>query len=226
MPIKLQKGGSTQMELDKFTVGLGWQLREDKSTDEDFDLDVSAFMVTREGKILDDNYLVFYNSDLRLRVDSDGELKKPLRIVMSTEWNNNDAMRKESRPVDPEISVIGSLDDEGDDDHEEEGDAEIIDIDLSKVRDEINKIIICVSIYDAFKRRQNFGQVENAYVRIFRQGKAEMGQEDIIYDLSEDFSACRSVEFVQIYRYNGSWKIKALGIGHSGEMNELLDIYN
>lgn len=219
MAIRIQKGGSTEIKLEKFSVGLGWQVREDASAKDDFDLDVSAFMVDASGKIPTDDYLVFYNSEKRLRADENGELLTPVKIVPYTEWRSNDDMRAQSRPVDPEISVIGSIDNEEGDD---EGDAETIDMELSKVRSDIEKIIICVSIYDAQNRRQNFGQVENAYVRIYSDGHESLGQEEIIYDLTEDFSTCASVEFVQLYRHNGSWKVKALGVGHHGEFDELV----
>lgn len=219
MAIRIQKGGSTEIRLEKFSVGLGWQVREDASAKDDFDLDVSAFMVNASGKIPTDDYLVFYNSEKRLRADENGKLLSPVKIVPYTEWRTNDDMRAQSRPVDPEISVIGSIDNEEGDD---EGDAETIDMELSKVRKDIDKIIICVSIYEAKKRRQNFGQVENAYVRIYSEGHDALGQEEIIYDLTEDFSTCASVEFVQLYRHNGSWKVKALGIGHNGEFDELV----
>lgn len=219
MAIRIQKGGSTEIRLEKFSVGLGWQVREDASAKDDFDLDVSAFMINASGKIPTDDYLVFYNSEKRLRADENGKLLSPVKIVPYTEWRTNDDMRAQSRPVDPEISVIGSIDNEEGDD---EGDAETIDMELSKVRKDIDKIIICVSIYEAKKRRQNFGQVENAYVRIYSEGHDALGQEEIIYDLTEDFSTCASVEFVQLYRHNGSWKVKALGIGHNGEFDELV----
>ena len=219
MAIRIQKGGSTEIKLEKFSVGLGWQVREDASAKDDFDLDVSAFMVDASGKIPTDVYLVFYNSEKRLKADENGKLLSPIKIVPYTEWRSNDEMRAQSRPVDPEISVIGSIDNEEGGD---EGDAETIDMELSKVRSDIEKIIICVSIYDAKNRGQNFGQVENAYVRIYSEGHEEIGQEEIIYDLTEDFSTCASVEFVQLYRYNGTWKIKALGVGHHGEFDELV----
>lgn len=219
MAIRIEKGGSTEIRLEKFSVGLGWQVREDASEKDDFDLDVSAFMVDASGKIPTDDYLVFYNSEKRLRADENGKLIAPIKIVPYTDWRSNDDMRAQSRPVDPEISVIGSIDNEEGD---EEGDAETIDMELSKVRSDIDKIIICVSIYDAKNRRQNFGQVENAYVRIYSEGHEAIGQEDIIYDLTEDFSTCASVEFVQLYRHNGSWKVKALGVGHHGEFDELV----
>lgn len=218
MAIRIQKGGSTEIKMEKFSVGLGWQVREDASAKDDFDLDVSAFMVDASGKIPTDDYLVFYNSEKRLRADEDGRLLSPIKIVPYTDWRSNDDMRAQSRPVDPEISVIGSIDNE----EGGEGDAETIDMELSKVRPDIEKIIICVSIYEAKKRRQNFGQVENAYVRIYSEGHDALGQEEIIYDLTEDFSTCASVEFVQLYRHNGTWKVKALGVGHSGEFDELV----
>ncbi len=226
MAIRIEKGGSTEIKLEKFSIGLGWKIREDASAKNDFDLDVSAFMLNASGKIPTDNYLVFYNSENRLRVDSAGKLIRPLKIVPHTHWKSNDDMRSESRPVDPEMSVIGALDDVGDKMHVDEGDAETIEIELSKVRPDITKIVICVSIYDAKERKQNFGQVENAYVRIYSNGNSAMGKEDIRYDLSEDFSTCASAEFVQLYRYNGTWKIKALGIGHKGEFDELVAKYS
>ncbi len=219
MAIRIQKDGSTEIKLEKFSVGLGWQVREDASAKDDFDLDVSAFMVDASGKIPSDDYLVFYNSEKRLRADENGRLLSPIKIVPYTDWRSNDDMRAQSRPVDPEISVIGSIDNEEGDD---EGDAETIDMELGKVRSDIEKIIICVSIYDAKNRRQNFGQVENAYVRIYSEGKNALGQEEIIYDLTEDFSTCASVEFVQLYRHNGTWKVKALDVGHNGEFDELV----
>ena len=222
MAIRIEKGGSTEIKLEKFTVGLGWKVQEDASTKYEFDLDVSAFMIDKSGKIPSEDYLIFYNTENRLKVNKDGNLITPLAIVPHTTWSNNDEMRRQSRPVDPELSVIGSLDDEGDEYHKEEGDAEIIDLDLSKVRSDIEKIIICVSIYHAKERGQNFGQVENAYVRIYTKGNVRMGTEEFIYDLSEDFSTSYSIEFVQLYRYNGSWKVKALGIGHKGELDELV----
>lgn len=218
MAIRIPKGVSTEIKLEKFSVGLGWQVREDAPAKDDFDLDVSAFMVDASGKIPTDDYLVFNNSEKRLRADESGRLLTPIKIVPDTEWRSNVDMRAQSRPVDPEISVIGSIDNEKGGD----GDAETIDMELSKVRSDIEKIIICVSIYNAKNRRQNFGQVENAYVRIYSDGHEALGQEEYIYDLTEDFSTCASVEFVQLYRHNGTWKVKALGVGHNGEFDELV----
>jgi tellurium resistance protein TerD len=217
MAINLVKGENRVLDMNKFHVGLGWDVNEGASQ-HDFDLDVAAFMIGANKKILTDNYLVFYNSEMRVKPNN---LSK---IVPASLWSNNDLLRQESRPVDPELSVIGSIDDE-DGKTSEDGDDEIMDIDLSKVRPDIQEIIITVSIYDYQNRRQNFGQVERAYVRLYKPGNDAEGREDYRYDLTEDFSACASVEFCRLYRRNGEWKVQALGIGHQGGLEELVSKY-
>ncbi len=239
MAVNLVKGENRKLDLNKFHVGLGWDVNEDASQF-DFDLDVAAFMIGANKKTIADDYLVFYNSEKRLKVDAheigrnaNGDrqwagtkkLTMPLSIVLSDKWGaDNDAMRHESRPVDPDLSVIGSIDDE-DGKTSEDGDDEIMDINLDKVRPEVQEIIITVSIYDYQNRRQNFGQVERAYVRLYKPGNDADGKEDYRYDLTEDFSTCASVEFCRIYRKNGEWKVQALGIGHRGGLEELVSKY-
>jgi tellurium resistance protein TerD len=222
--IRLEKGQNHLLGLNLFHVGLGWDVKEDKSSQFEFDLDVSAFMLDKNKKLFTDDYLVFYNSEKRLKVDSNGCLIKPINITEYTFWSDNKKMRHESRPVDPELSVIGSLDDE-DGETSEDGDDETMDLDLSKVRNEIEEIIICVSIFDYSIRKQNFGQVERAYVRIYKPGQNE-GEGEFIYDLTEDFSDCCSIEFCRLYRKAGEWKIQALGVGHREGLNELVQKYN
>lgn len=225
MAIRLEKGENHVLNMNTFHVGLGWDVNEDASSF-DFDLDVSAFMVNEDKKIPADDYLVFYNSEKRLKVYLDGpnkgELVTPQKISLYTDWVSNDEMREQSRPVDPELSVIGSIDDE-DGTTSEDGDDETMDMDLSKVRDDIQEIIITVSIHQYAERKQNFGQVERAYVRLYKTGQEEEGQGEFIYDLTEDFSTCASVEFCRLYRRNGEWKIQALGVGHRGGLEELVE---
>ena len=122
MAIRLEKGENRKLDLNVFHVGLGWDVNENSG--DAFDLDVSAFMITSTGKLLGDDYLVFYNSEKRVRPEN---LSK---IVSYTEFSNNEAMRKQSRPVDPELSVIGSIDDENGE-TSEDGDDETMDLDES-----------------------------------------------------------------------------------------------
>ena len=215
--INLVKGQNAQLDLNKFYVGLGWDVREDRTSSYDFDLDVSAFMVTKDKKVPSDDFLVFYNSEKRVR------LRDLTRIVNASEWSSNDKLRTESRPVSPDLSVIGSIDDE-DGSTSDDGDDETMDIDLSKVSPEIEEIIICVSIYKYQERRQNFGQVERAYVRLYKPGQGD-GEGEYIFDLTEDYSVCASVEFCRLYRRDGAWKVQALGNGHRGGLEELVAKY-
>lgn len=215
--INLVKGQNAQLDLNKFHVGLGWDVREDRTSSYDFDLDVSAFMVTKDKKVPSDDFLVFYNSEKRVRPND------LTSIVNASEWSSNDKLRKESIPVSPDLSVIGSIDDE-DGSTSDDGDDETMDIDLSKVSPEIEEIIICVSIYKYQERRQNFGQVERAYVRLYKPGQGD-GEGEYIFDLTEDYSVCASVEFCRLYRRDGAWKVQALGNGHRGGLEELVAKY-
>ena len=75
------------------------------------------------------------------------------------------------------------------------------------------EIAFAATIYDADERRQNFGQVNNAYIRIYDESN---GQEIIRYDLGEDFSIETAVIFGELYKHNGEWKFNAIGSGFQG----------
>ncbi len=94
-----------------------------------------------------------------------------------------------------------------------EGDDEQIKIDLSKVPDNIVKIAFAVTIYDAEIRKQNFGQVSNAFIRICDESN---GQELLRYDLGEDFSIETAAIFGELYKNGGEWKFNAIGSGFQG----------
>ncbi|MBR0282188.1 MAG: TerD family protein [Oscillibacter sp.] len=99
-----------------------------------------------------------------------------------------------------------------------EGDDEQIRIDLSKVPDTISKIDFTVTIYEADERRQNFGQVSNAYIHILDETN---NLELIRYDLGEDFSVETAVVVGEIYRNAGEWKFNAIGSGFKGGLRAL-----
>ena len=105
---------------------------------------------------------------------------------------------------------------------EGEGDDEVIKVDLSKIPDNISKIAFTVTIYDAEARRQNFGQVSNAYIHIIDQAT---GTELIRYDLGEDFSIETAVVVGELYRHNGDWKFNAIGSGFQGGLYALCQNY-
>ncbi|MBR1528773.1 MAG: TerD family protein [Oscillospiraceae bacterium] len=101
---------------------------------------------------------------------------------------------------------------------EGEGDDEVINIDLNAVPANIDKIDFTVTIFEADERNQNFGQVNNAYIRILNQ---ENGEELIHFDLGEDFSIETAVVVAELYRHNGEWKFNAIGSGFSGGLAAL-----
>lgn len=103
-----------------------------------------------------------------------------------------------------------------------EGDDEMIMINLEQVPAEIDKIAFTVTIYDAAARQQNFGQVSNSYIRIINN---ESGEELIHYDLGEDFSVETAVVVAEIYRSNGEWKFNAIGSGFAGGLAALCANY-
>lgn len=103
-----------------------------------------------------------------------------------------------------------------------DGDDEQIKIDLSKVPENIAKIVFSVTIYDAETRRQNFGQVSNAFVRIVDEAK---GEELVRYDLGEDFSIETAAVFGELYKNNEEWKFNAIGSGYQGGLAALCANY-
>lgn len=103
-----------------------------------------------------------------------------------------------------------------------DGDDEQIVIDLSLVPENIQKIAFTVTIYDAEARRQNFGQVSNAFIRIYNKAN---GEDLLRYDLGEDFSIETAAVFGELYRHNGEWKFNAIGSGYQGGLAALCENY-
>ena len=99
-----------------------------------------------------------------------------------------------------------------------DGDDEQIKIDLSKVPDNVTKIAFTVTIYEPEQRKQNFGQVENAFIRIYNE---ETGEEMLRYDLGEDFSIETAAVFGELYKSGSEWKFNAIGSGFQGGLAAL-----
>ena len=99
-----------------------------------------------------------------------------------------------------------------------EGDDEQIKLDLSKIPQAITRIVFTVTIYEAEARRQNFGQVSNAFIRLVDESA---GKEIVRYDLGEDFSIETAVVVGEVYRNGAEWKFNAIGSGFSGGLAAL-----
>jgi tellurium resistance protein TerD len=95
---------------------------------------------------------------------------------------------------------------------EGEGDDEAINVDLTAVPQDCDRIVFPVSIYDADNRQQNFGQVRNAFIRIVNRTD---GSELARFDLTEDASTETAMVFGELYRHGAEWKFRAVGQGYA-----------
>ena len=97
-------------------------------------------------------------------------------------------------------------------------DAETIKIALDKVPAGVQRVSVTVTIHDAEARRQSFGMVANAFIRVVNQAD---NKEIARFDLSEDTSTETAMIFGEIYRHGGEWKFKAIGQGFAGGLHRL-----
>lgn len=99
-----------------------------------------------------------------------------------------------------------------------DGDDESVSINLPGVEAPIQRIVFAVTIHDAETRKQNFGMVRNAFMRVVnKDSNTELAR----FDLSEDYSTETAMVFGEIYRNGEEWKFKAVGQGFAGGLNAL-----
>ena len=197
MAINLVKGQRVEIGLSKLIVEMGWKVNPNAKPP--YDLDASTFLLHANGEIGVD--FVFYGS---------------CKTIDTPEGK---------RPVSNDGSVLGSVDDLGDDDDNTGEGNEEIEVDLSKTNALIDQIIFTASIYwekGAPSEKYNFGQVRNAYILI---KNAVSGEEICRYDLDEDFSTEKGVEFGRLYRRNGAWKFEAVGTSYADGLEPICRKY-
>lgn len=104
-----------------------------------------------------------------------------------------------------------------------EGDDEQIAVDLSQVPSRYDRIVIVVNIYQAVERRQHFGMIQNAFIRLV---DCRNNNEMCRYNLTEDYSGMTAMVFGEVYRHNGEWKFNAIGQGtNDRSIGELANRY-
>lgn len=101
-----------------------------------------------------------------------------------------------------------------------DGDDETIKVKLADVPGD--EVMICVNIYQAVQRNQNFGQVKNAFIRVY---DADTNQELLKFDLSEDYSKFNAMVMGKLYKKDGEWKFQAVGTGANGDINQIAQPY-
>ena len=105
---------------------------------------------------------------------------------------------------------------------EGDGDDEKVALHFDKIPAEVQKLVFAVTIHEAEERKQNFGMVSNAFIRIVN---ADNDTEIARFDLSEDASTETAMNFGELYRNNGEWKFKAVGQGYAGGLAALARQY-
>ncbi len=103
-----------------------------------------------------------------------------------------------------------------------EGDDETVEINLHLLDTAIAELLIVVNIYDADKRKQNFGMVQNSFVRIYNKLTR---QEILKYELKEAFSSETCVEFGRLYKKDNEWRFHAVGNGYNSSLKDLVNRY-
>ena len=205
MAINLIKGQRVELDsgLSRLKVEMGWSLNNNAR----YDLDASTFLLGNSGQIENEYDFVFYGSPNKTEAkDEDGRtiFDKDGKIVY--------------RHISLDKSVLGSIDDLGDDEDDTGEGSEEIDVDLTKTSPQIKEILFTVSIYynsndpNDPQRKFNFGQVRDAFIQI---KNSLTGEVICRYDLDEDFSTSKGVEFGRLYRRGSEWKFQAVGESHA-----------
>lgn len=170
--------------------------------DSDADLDASTFLCGDEGVILDDAGFVFYNSENR---------EKPFDRAV---YGNKRRWMEKTRPMSSDGAVLGSLDDRDGDSGEQ------IDVNLDKVDPNVCEIVFVVSIHDEGK---TFGDVKGAFISVIN---AENDEELCRYELAEAFTKETALSVAKlVVNEDGDWEFEAVGVGHVGGLETLIDIY-
>lgn len=211
---QLEKGDRFKLDkssgLEKVRVDLNWKSGAD--------LDASAFLVGSNGVINDDADFVFYNSANRANPKT-GEVEPFEKSI----HGNKKHWKASTVPVSADGSVLGSADDLGDGEDEGEDAGETMHVDLSKVGPKIEEIIFCVTIYHGDTDGVTFGAVREPSITISNE---DTGEELCRYNLKEKFSTETAVEAAKLVcNDDGEWEFVALGEGHDGGMQTLIDIY-
>ncbi|HRL64550.1 MAG TPA: TerD family protein [Segatella copri] len=168
----------------------------------DADLDASTFLCGDEGVILDDAGFVFYNSENR---------EQPFDRAV---FGNKRKWMAETRPMSSDGAVLGSLDDRNG------GLGEQIDVDLDKVDAQVCEIVFVVSIHDEGK---TFGDVKDAFISVVN---AKNDEELCRYELNEAFTEETALSVAKlVVNEDGDWEFEAVGVGHVGGLETLIDIY-
>lgn len=189
MSVSLQKGQKVSLSKDntglsQIIVGLGWDEMKQPSNGGFFK---SLFGSGNQGSSIDCDASAILLQDGKLRSKDDVVYFGNLRHITGTVQHMGD-------------NLTGAG----------EGDDEQIMMDLARIPEKYDKIVVVVTIYQAVERHQHFGMIQNAFIRLVdTRGNKEMCK----YNLTENYSGMTAMIFGEVYRHNGEWKFNAIGQG-------------
>ncbi len=221
----------------KIQADLSWEV-ELTSNLKGLDLDACAFLVGEDGIIMDDADFVYYKSKCRW-LPSDPRWNNPderenvdvtlgdFQPFEKNKFKTAKAWRSNTLPVSKDGALIGSWDDPGDADEDDDTSGETMHVILDKVGNDISEIIFCVSIYPNPKygpvEEQTFEKVKNAKIEISDE---ETGNILCRFNLKEEFVGKTAVEVGKLsINEEGEWEFIAFGEGHDGGIQTLAEIY-
>ena len=172
--IKGQKITLPLTNTSKIDVRMGWNILNPKC-----DIDVSAFMLNSSGKVIGDEWFVFY-----------GQVQSPDGSTVFTEAVQMDR--------------------------------EIISIDLAKLNSAVSKIVFVLTINEALEKKLNFSMVTDAYIRLIDTSN---NAEIVSFKMTDYYSNVTSMMIAELYLYNGTWKLNAIGNGVSRDLAGLCELY-
>ncbi|MNI13744.1 Stress response protein SCP2 [compost metagenome] len=185
MTISLVKGQKIDLTkgnagLSKITVGLGWD----------------PAVIEKKGFFGTKKEAVNIDCDASaILLDENGRLSKEKNVIFFANLK----------------SPCGSVHHTGDNlTGDGDGDDEQINVELSKVPSDVHRIVFVVNIYDCVNRKQDFGMVQSAFIRVFNSAN---NQELIKFNLTENYSGKTSLIVGEMYRHGGEWKFNAVGEG-------------
>ena len=185
MSISLKKGQKVSLTKEKpglsqICVGLGWDEVEQKKG-------IFASLLGGKQEDIDCDASVYLLKNGKLTSDDDMVFFNNLRHKSGAVYHHGD-------------NLTGGG----------EGDDEQVSVDLQKIPAEYDRIVIAVNIYKASERRQHFGMVKNAFIRVVdKSNNSELCR----YNLTDDYSGSTGVIFGEVYRDGGEWQFNAVGQG-------------
>lgn len=158
----LRRGQKIKLSDNRLKFYFGWNVKNPEC-----DLDGSAFMLDSSGKVISDEWFIFY-----------GNPQSPDKSLSYRPYQQNNGAE--------------------------------IDINTSEINPKVQKIVMSVTIYEAFEKNLNFGMTENIYVRI---AESSRNSEIARFDIDDCFSSITALVIGEFYRYNNEWRFSAVGSG-------------